>query len=396
MPETHAKLSPSSAERWMQCPGSVPLSEGMPERTSEAAEEGTRAHKMAEAILLTGREEKGSVLDLEMEKHVRIYTEYVENLYKDLTDGAKWIEHKIAVTDQLWGTADALVWDETNRVLHVIDLKYGSGKLVEVRGNMQLRIYALAALLTMKLKAKTVVATIVQPRAFHEDGAIRSIDFDALDLMEFHGELMDGIREVEGAVGNVSNPCFPNYLRPSANACRWCLAAPKCPKVKTLATESAKKVFAVATTNEAPVYDPKELSSILDKLDLIEGWCKNVREFAYNEVEAGREVPGWKLVDKKAVRKFKAEVAQDPKPLAKALGVTTVELFAPAPLLGISEIEALAPGKNKKEREEVLAPFVTKESGGHALVHESDKRPAVKVDAKSVFAEVLQPSGSEA
>lgn len=382
MPEVHAKLSPSAAERWMQCPGSVPLSEGMPDRTSEAAEEGTRAHKMAESILWSGEPDHA---DPEMERHVRVYTEYVEYLFRNtVQDGSKWVEHQIAVTDQLWGTADALVWDQTNATLHVIDLKYGSGKVVEVRGNMQLRIYALAALLTMKLKARTVVATIVQPRAFHEDGVIRSVEFDAMDLMEFHGELMDGIARVESAVIDFGSPHSDKHLKPSNNACRWCLAAPKCPKVKELAQVSAKAVFSKENS-----YDPKELADILGKLDLIEGWCKNVREFAYTEAEHGKDIPGWKLVEKRATRKFKPEVVGDPKELAKALGVLPVELFKQPDFLAVGEIEALAPGKNKKEREAVLEPFVTKDSSGYALVHESDKRPAIRVDAKAVFAEPL-------
>lgn len=48
---SHAKLSPSAAERWMTCPGSVVLSEGMPEKTSAFAEEGTQAHALAEMLL---------------------------------------------------------------------------------------------------------------------------------------------------------------------------------------------------------------------------------------------------------------------------------------------------------------------------------------------------------
>ena len=46
----HAKLSPSSAERWMTCPGSVALSEGYADRSSAVADEGTAAHELAERI----------------------------------------------------------------------------------------------------------------------------------------------------------------------------------------------------------------------------------------------------------------------------------------------------------------------------------------------------------
>jgi hypothetical protein len=47
----HAVLSPSSAERWMTCPGSVVLTEGLEDKGSDAAEEGTAAHELAERIL---------------------------------------------------------------------------------------------------------------------------------------------------------------------------------------------------------------------------------------------------------------------------------------------------------------------------------------------------------
>ena len=47
----HAKLSPSSAERWMSCPGSVALNEGKDDKGSSYAAEGTAAHELAEKIL---------------------------------------------------------------------------------------------------------------------------------------------------------------------------------------------------------------------------------------------------------------------------------------------------------------------------------------------------------
>ena len=37
MPEVHAKLSASSAYRWLHCPKSVVLTEGLPDKTSEFA-----------------------------------------------------------------------------------------------------------------------------------------------------------------------------------------------------------------------------------------------------------------------------------------------------------------------------------------------------------------------
>ena len=44
----HALLSASSAHRWLKCTKSARLEEQFPDTTSEAAEEGTLAHKLAE------------------------------------------------------------------------------------------------------------------------------------------------------------------------------------------------------------------------------------------------------------------------------------------------------------------------------------------------------------
>jgi len=69
------------------------------------------------------------------------------------------------------------------------------------------------------------------------------------------------------------------------------------------------------------------------------------------------------------------------------LNVGLVSLFKPEEMLPVGEIQKLAPGKNDKERAALLEPFVVKESSGHALVHASDKREAIRVDAKAAFAE---------
>lgn len=385
----HAKLSPSAAERWMTCPGSVVLSEGMPEKSSAFAEEGTRAHELAE-LLLGGV--AVVVKDADMLQHVNVYVDHVLDLSGQ---GSKLhVEVKVKVTDQIWGTADAIVWRPDTSTLYVRDLKYGAGVAVEVHNNLQLKIYALAALLTMGYPAKVVDVGIVQPRCPHSDGPIRSTQFDAVDLIDFHADLLDAAERVLSAVRGRGAPVAvpspagmavlsweEHYLKPSEKGCRWCLAAPKCPAVKSKAQELAKVVFAPKLA-----YSPEQLAETLEWLPILEGWIKNTREFAYEEAERGHPIPNHKLVEKRASRKWLESI--DKKALADALGVGLVAIFKPEELLPVGDLTKLAPGKNAAERESVLAPFTIKESSGHTLVHESDKRPAIRVDAKAAFAEV--------
>ena len=51
MSRAHALLSASSAHRWMACPPSAKLEAKLPDTTSEAAAEGTLAHKVCELKL---------------------------------------------------------------------------------------------------------------------------------------------------------------------------------------------------------------------------------------------------------------------------------------------------------------------------------------------------------
>ncbi|NDB68904.1 MAG: DUF2800 domain-containing protein [Methylocystaceae bacterium] len=197
----HAKLSPSSAERWMTCPGSVVLSDGMPDQTSSFAEEGTKAHEIAEAMLKDNK--ITCETSAEMLEHISVYVDYVRDVAS--FDGELHIEQRVKVNDVVFGTADAVVWRPQQEALHIIDLKYGAGVAVEIVNNLQLKIYALATLLTFKYPAKSVTATIVQPRCYHSDGHIRSVVYDVVDLMDFYADVADAIKHVTEATDAYTN-----------------------------------------------------------------------------------------------------------------------------------------------------------------------------------------------
>lgn len=372
MPEAHAKLGPSSADRWMACPGSVVLSEGMPSRTSDHAEEGTRAHDLAEAML----EGKAFKADPDMILNVNVYVEHVKELASK--PGAMLhVETQVKITEDVWGTLDAAVWSPEERTLYVRDLKYGQGVPVEVSDNKQLKLYALGALLQWGYKAKVVNVGIVQPRLPHADGPIRSKDFNAVDLLEFQADVLEAVEKVHRAEygrGEVSGWDHA-YLHPTEKGCRWCLAAPICPKLKAKTLEVAKQAFTPAIP-----YDPSELAKALDYAPIVEAWVKNLREFAYAEAEKGNAIPGFKLVEKRANRKWRTEDESLEDALAPHILLDDLyekKLKTPA------QVEKLL----DKEGKAALAELVVRESSGHTLVSESDPRPAVRVDAKAAFSE---------
>ena len=422
----HSKLPPSGAERWMTCPGSVVLSEGMPGQDSEYAEEGTRAHAYAERWLLLHFAQHGATPtpnpankeEIEIHKHVKTYVDECISLTA-IEKSKVHVEHKVSINADVYGTADFICWHPTTHTLYVRDLKYGAGVPVAVERNIQLRIYALAALLTMKLPATTVNIGIVQPRYDHPDGFVRSIDFDAVDLMDLYADVLDGTNLTKGAelAASLTNPMKDaawqsTFLKPSEKGCRWCLAAPKpCPALQKQAQALAKQVFSIvpasagevlppangAATIAKPPYDSLQLARALDFMPILEAWIKSTREFAYNEAEKGVEIPDYKLVEKRAVRKFKEDVATNRTlELIEALQCEPYDIWKPVELIDIGDAEKLAPGKNAKERALVLEPFVEKKSSGHTLVHNSDKRDPVRIDAKAAFsvAELEATSGS--
>lgn len=366
----HAKLSPSAAERWMTCPGSVVLSEGMPSKSSAFADEGTEAHSMAETIL-NGGQLPADVIESEMFDNVMVYVDHVQGIA-----GKLHVEVRVKVTDQIWGTADAVIWSPTDAVLYVRDLKFGAGVAVEATDNLQLKIYALAALLTMGYPAKTVDVGIVQPRCPHSDGPVRTVRFDVVELLDFHADLLDAVARVEGARCSGGRVEFQTYLAPSEKGCRWCLAAPKCPALKSKAQDLAKQVFAPGLP-----YDPKALADTLDFLPILEGWIKNTREFAYGEAEKGNDIPQWKLVEKRATRKWRMDESVVASRLVEGSSTLTADNLYERKFITPAAVEKLL----AKEERGLLDELTIKESSGHTLVHESDKRPAVKLDAASAF-----------
>ena len=360
MTTAHSKIGASSMDRWSACPGSVRLSDGIPSISSAYAEEGTLAHSLAADWLANGV--KPTFLDKDMHDAVAVYVDYIAP--KQATHTV-YLEHRFdlsSVHPGCFGTADAVAWDPTTKHLEVIDYKHGAGVYVPAVENPQLRYYGLGALLDLKLPAKTITLTIVQPRYEAHEGPIRSETLDVIDMLDFLADL----KQYAAATEAPDAPLHPG------EHCRWCPAARICPELGKQANEVAKMEF-----GNSPTYDAAKLKEALDKREIVKAWLKTIDEFAYDILEKGGEIEGYKLVAKRATRKWR-----DPVEAQAALETFGDDIYEPVMLKTPAQMEKII--KDKK----LIETLVVAESSGHTLVDSSDKRPAVKLSAKQEFAAI--------
>lgn len=357
----HSKVGASSMYRWKACPASIRMSEGIPRTESPYAQEGTLAHEIAAQRLEEGKWPPG-VLP-KMREPLEIYVSTIENDKKEFNHIChSFVEVRLdlsSVYPGAFGTADHITHWPALKFLRVYDLKFGAGLAVDVEDNDQLKYYALGALLKVNQPIEDVELVIVQPRCPHPDGYVRRWKFKAFDLLEFAADVHYYAKRTED----------PNAELNPGEHCRFCPASGTCPAIH-------KKALALAQEDFAPTlsYDPKKLAQILEWLPTLEAWTKSVREFAYAEAERGRLAPGWKLVEKRASRKWRLPEGEVSEKLKETFGVTDDDIWDLS-LKSPAAFEKVI-GKNKDIKEKLSSLTVTV-SSGTTLAKESDPRAAV-------------------
>lgn len=396
----HARLSPSGAKRFMECPGSVQMEEGFEDKSSIFANEGTAAHELAQHCLETGADPKslkGRVVDIMAETPVRerravdeAFTDTVFPIDDDMisavttyVDYVRWFSDKGFgieielrldighVVDGMFGTGDLLAFSEEHKHLHVIDYKHGRGVAVDAEKNPQLSLYALGALKRYhNREIEKVTLTIVQPRASHPRGVIRSWETTPEALKAF-GET------VTEAAALADTPDAP--LKPGDH-CTFCKAAGVCPALRDQAVDFAKSDFEAVTANGAT---PDEMAEWLDKVSAVEIWCKKVREFANAQARDGNMPTGYKFVEKRATRKWSDE-AKAVEAIGLLAELDDTDIFTPPALKSVAQIEKVVGKKNMG----VLNGFIQKQSSGLVLAPDDDPREAAIRSPTEEFDEV--------
>lgn len=383
MPGKHARLSASSAFRWINCPGSVALSDQCPAPGSSSyADEGTLAHSLGELKLrqitgeLTPKQFEARMKKIrkneyycgEMEEATTFYAdEVIEALAAAGEDAELMIEQQFSLdrwVPEGFGTSDAVVIG--GKAIHVIDLKYGQGVKIDAHNNPQLRLYGLGAanLFGGLYDFDTVKVTIIQPRLDHvstEEIPLKELLLWAEEEVAPRARMaMDGTDYT--AVGDW---------------CRFCPAKAVCRKHAEYNLKLAKNEFKLP-----PLLTDEEIGEVLRTAGALQCWVKDVSDYALQQALAGHTFYGWKLVEGRANRKY----ADDIKVAEKLMeaGYDEAMLYE-RKLYGITAMEKLI---GRKKLTETLGDLIIKPVGKPVLVPEGDKREAINTieTAKTDFA----------
>ena len=382
----HVEFSPSSSARAMACPGSIRLiRQAPPERPSRYALEGTAAHALLQKCFVEGKKAmsfngqvvEGHLVDVAMADAVQVGLDvYLDDVQPGdivITEASVDLAAFGAPMDAS-GTADFIRYRPATRHLWVVDYKHGQGIAVEVEGNTQLRYYAAGACARLESDGhlvREIEVSVVQPRAFHLDGPIRSESISVIDLCEW-------IENLFAAMRRCKEPDAP--LLPGRH-CKFCRAASICTALEAKALAVAETDFTATTITIPPSPASLPLDRIgwvLSNADVLRNWLSAVEARAFFEISQGRDIDGWKLVARRATRKWGDDDVAGSVLLAAGLSndeIYTKKIITPA----------AAERRLGKEKKGAVSHLIVAESSGSTLAPITDKRPALPGNAAADF-----------
>ncbi len=378
----HALLSASAAHRWLNCPPSVILTAGMPDKPSEYAAEGTLAHALCELKLRKKFTDKGMTtrkynLSLkalkggglwqdEMETHSDAYIERISEIAMGCSY-EPFIAAELRVDYSAWaqggfGTADCvLIGDST---LHVIDFKYGKGVPVSADDNPQLKLYALGAYNTYSFlfPIRRIALHIVQPRL----GSLSDWELSTEDLLAWGESIKPTAEQAIKGEGEYK----------SGGWCRFCKAAATCRKrAETNLLEDFQRVLPPLLSND-------EVGEILSRAEGVKDWVEKIQDYALTEILRGGDIKGWKAVEGRSVRTFDdTDKAFDD---IIAAGIDEPILYQRKPLTLAQVEKALG----KKVFYEIAGHHVVTPKGKPTLAPATDKRMPYTTTAEDDFSSI--------
>lgn len=360
MPTIHLPYGGSTADRDINCPGNkIKCADIPPRPAGEAALDGSMKHEIMEICTsrmvkpetLLGHEYKEGgfthVFDEEAFEQVERALAAQEDLFDDLEIDEFLVEPFVQyVVGKSGGSIDLLGLSDDRKTILVLDHKFGQ-VVVSPKESAQHGVYALASRVDpttadMWKEVEHIVFAINQPRS---RGCMATWETDLDWLNQFEETYKAAIEAT--------------HIHPGAH-CKWCPAAAIC----------EEKRLNVMGSNLLGTGVKAELQAAADVVIEVEDWVKAVKEELYMQINRGVAISGWKIINKRATRKWKDEglLADALTNLVKKQDTYKQSLLTPP------QMEKLL--KSKKVDLD-LTDFITAESSGTTLAEANDPSDAV-------------------
>lgn len=402
----HSPLGASGMKRWEACVFSVWATlrdyDTQDEEESEHAALGTAAHSVIERCMrdkidawtLSGQpaDESGILVDADMISAAQTWLDLIRSAHPDRNQGNHWIERRFhcpSIHRLFFGTSDFTYLDYLTRTLHVWDYKHGIGVVVEAKDNPQGMYYASGVLEELGLwdLVDKVVIHIVQPRAFHSDGVHREWEIPTEFLVAWvEDHLIPTMIRAEAAMTlHYNSPTEMGVYRVPdpvmGDHCQFCPARGKCPAhVKNL--EALEGLLQEFSRRGVADLTPEERARFKDVFDRARTFNKANDAAIEALFASGKKVPGFKQVPGKVDRAWpdKVRVGETEVPFdAFAKEKFGANAFTEPKLKSPAQIEKLPLGVDFARR------HAFKPQGGLVVVRDTDSRPEVSRDTKSLF-----------
>jgi len=362
----HARLSPSSSARWLECTASVEASDNYENKTNSAAEWGTNVHFIGEQLIKGKFISVGDVLSEEGKMSFIVDEEMLDCATDYFNYCNKYIDDKsiVLVEEQFdlssiapnqFGTSDCCILNGTE--LHVLDLKTGFN-IVNAEENTQAMLYAIGAIDELEdlYDIETITLHIVQTRVNHTSNWTLSYD----DLMKFKVYAQEKASEILSGKG---------VFKPSEKGCKYCLHQAHCEALQQHTEKIIKGTFDELEEIEgkADIISDEHIKQVLDNKNLIIGFIKAVEQVALERIESGSKIDGYKLVESKTNRKW-ADESLVKSYLEKTYSGVDHYQHKLLPMTKILKLHS---------KDKTLLDLVFKPKGVPTIVPENDKRQAI-------------------
>lgn len=390
----HAILNPSSSERWLTCHGSVPAIAAMKidgvDDSSEYADEGTAAHTLGSSALndkklcaeyegqtIDVKNDGGTVrrqykVDADMASAVQVYVDSVNDKVHE--SAILLVESRVStgIVSMLYGpidgTADAIVIMPQFKLIDVTDLKFGRGVRVEAPKNSQLRCYGAGAL---RLVLEMAEVLGLDPKDIRKNWKIRMcIQQPRLDHYSDETltvkEMEAWLKTVETAVERID--AGDATIMPSDGACRWCPLKKTCQPLAQHALDAVLNEF-----KDIPDLTDWGIGKALEKIELIETWVAAIRKAAWDALNTGMPIPGWKLVDGRAGNREWDDAEAVEQTFKSTYRLTSEQMYGKPKLISPTTAEKLF--KTNPVRWQDLQAHIVRKPGQKTLARDIDTRP---------------------